>query len=151
MSNAGSAFSLDSGLPARVFAGIFAAMNNPFRARTVSRLRMVTTLLLAAGLDGLQLALGPLGWTFLDEVLDVIGLVVFSLLLGFHPLLLPTFVVELFPLVDMLPTWTGCVGAVVMWRRSKSVPQPKPAAKNADVTGSQSQPPTEDKGPIIDV
>ena len=37
--------------------------------------------------------------------------------LGFHWLLLPTFVVELFPAVDMLPTWTACVIAVIALRK----------------------------------
>jgi hypothetical protein len=34
-------------------------------------------------------------------------------LIGFHPLLLPTSVLEFLPLADMLPTWTGCVAIVV--------------------------------------
>ena len=37
--------------------------------------------------------------------------------LGFHMLLLPTFVIELVPVADMLPTWTGCTAAVVMLRK----------------------------------
>jgi hypothetical protein len=45
-------------------------------------------------------------------------------LLGFHPLLLPTFVVEFLPVADMLPTWTGCVALVVALRKRQqpSVP-----------------------------
>jgi hypothetical protein len=38
-------------------------------------------------------------------------------LLGFHPLLLPTFVMELLPVVDVLPTRTGRVGLVARRRR----------------------------------
>ena len=42
----------------------------------------------------------------------VIAGVVLWRLLGFHPLLLPTFLVEFLPMTDMLPTWTGCVALV---------------------------------------
>ena len=38
-------------------------------------------------------------------------------LLGFHPLLLPTFIVEFLPVTDLLPTWTGCVAVVVALRK----------------------------------
>ena len=37
--------------------------------------------------------------------------------LGFHPLLLPTFALELLPVTDLLPTWTGCVAVVVALRK----------------------------------
>ena len=67
--------------------------------------------------DGLQLAFGPLGWLALDEMLDVAAMILTSAALGFHMLLLPTFVLELFPVADMLPTWTGCTAAVVMLRK----------------------------------
>ena len=67
--------------------------------------------------DGVQLVLGPLGWSIADETLDVLAMVAISWLLGFHPLLLPTFLIELFPVADVLPTWTGCVGLVVALRR----------------------------------
>jgi len=50
-------------------------------------------------------------------------------------LLLPTFVVEFLPLVDLLPTWTGCVAVVVALRkRQQAIATPPPAS-----------------GPIIDV
>ena len=40
-----------------------------------------------------------------------------SLILGFHPLFLPTFVLEFIPVADMLPTWTGCVVVAASLRR----------------------------------
>ena len=79
--------------------------------------RIVAAFGLAMGVDGAQLALGPLGWTFADEVLDVVAMLGISRLLGFHPLLLPTFLIEVLPVIDVLPTWTGCVGLVVSRRR----------------------------------
>ena len=78
-------------------------------------------LLVAIAADGLQILLGffggPLTWMFFDEVIDVITMIVASLLIGFHPLFLPTFVVECLPAIDMLPTWTACVGMVVALRK----------------------------------
>ena len=71
----------------------------------------------AVVVDGIQLVLGPLGWLMADEMLDVATMVAISWLLGFHPLLLPTVLIEFFPVADVLPTWTGCVGLVVALRR----------------------------------
>ena len=39
--------------------------------------------------DVLQFAVGPLGWAFADEALDVAAMILEWRLLGFHPLLLP--------------------------------------------------------------
>ena len=83
----------------------------------MTRGRIVFALAVAVIADGLQILLGPLGWAFFDEIIDVIALGLTTWLLGFHVLLLPTFVVEFIPLVDMLPTWTGCVIAVAVLRR----------------------------------
>ena len=84
--------------------------------------------------DLLQLALGPLGWMLADEILDVVAMIVISRLIGFHPLLLPTYVLEIVPVADLLPPWTGCVALMRMLRKK----------------GSDSQPPVHD-GPVIDV
>src|SRR5262245_31995315 len=45
---------------------------------------------------------------------------------GLHPLLLPTFLVELLPITDMLPTWTGCVALVIGQRRPQQIGPPPP-------------------------
>ncbi len=71
----------------------------------------------AVATDLVQMALGAIGWAFSDEILDVIAMGLEWRILGFHPLLLPTFVLEFVPVADMLPTWTGCVALVVMMRR----------------------------------
>jgi len=85
----------------------------------VTSSRMKAAYAVAIATDVLQFGLGPLGWAFTDEILDVIALIVTTRLLGFHPLLLPTFVLELVPIVDMLPTWTGCVALVVAMRKKQ--------------------------------
>jgi hypothetical protein len=79
----------------------------------------------AIATDVLQFALGPFGWVLVDQILDVIALILTTRLLGFHPLLLPTFVLELVPIVDVLPTWTACVALVVATRKSQA---PLPSA-----------------------
>ncbi len=127
-----------------------ARVNNPFRARPLTGLRIGLAMGIAVATDAIQFALGPLGWTFFDEAMDVIAMVLISLLVGFHPLLLPTFVVEFIPIVDMLPTWTGCVGAVILLRKraqSKAV-QPSPATPPASSAAPEPPP---SSGPVIDV
>ena len=85
----------------------------------------------AIAVDVLQLALGPFGWVFVDEILDVVAMLVVSRLIGFHPLLLPTFLIELVPVADWLPTWTACVALVVALRRKQT---PRPTGDDGAVT-----------------
>ncbi len=67
--------------------------------------------------DGLQLCTGFVGWAGFDEGIDVVAMILVTWLIGFHILLLPTFMVEMVPVVDELPTWTACVVAVCVLRR----------------------------------
>ena len=90
------------------------------RGQALSRSRIRAAYTVAIATDVLQLGLGPFGWAFLDEILDVGAMLIMTRLLGFHPLLLPTFVLEFVPVMDMLPTWTGCVALVVATRRTES-------------------------------
>jgi hypothetical protein len=71
--------------------------------------------------DLTQLLLGPFGWVGADEVLDLGAAYVISGFVGFHPLLLPTFVLEFVPFTDMLPTWTGCVALVIRSRKRQGL------------------------------
>lgn len=84
--------------------------------------------------DALQFLLGPIGWAGADEILDVAATALMWRILGFHPLLLPTFLIELLPVTDMLPTWTACVAMVIGLRRRQQIGPPPPA-----------------DGPVIDV
>ena len=74
----------------------------------------------AIAADAIQVFLGPLGWTFFDEIIDVITMILLCVLIGFHPLFLPTFLLEVIPIVDMLPTWSACVALVVALRRKRT-------------------------------
>jgi len=87
---------------------------------TLTRPRIALAFAAAIIADIVPWVLGPFGILWLDEIVDVIAMVVTSAAIGFHPLLLPTFVLEIVPFVDMLPTWTGCVAALVALRRSRS-------------------------------
>ena len=99
-----------------------------FEPPTLTRRRIWAAYAVAVAADALQLMLGPLGWAFADEGIDIAAAASTWFLLGFHPLLLPTFVVEFLPLVDMLPTWTGCVALVVSLRKRQQAATPPPPA-----------------------
>lgn len=88
----------------------------------LTRSRIRSAYAVAIATDALQFALGPFGWAGSDEVLDIMAMIVTTKLLGFHPLLLPTFVIELFPIADVLPTWTGCVALVIALRKRQAPP-----------------------------
>ena len=103
-------------------------MTSLFRVPFVTSRRVWLALGVAVVADFLQFALGPVGWFLLDQAIDGVAMALIWALLGFHPLLLPTFVAEFIPVVDMLPTWTGCTVAVIaLRRRQQRVPPPAPS------------------------
>jgi len=87
------------------------------RTPTLTWPRIVLALFVAVAGDGLQWLLGPVGWAFGAQIIDVIVMFLTSWLIGFHWLLLPSFVLELIPLTDEFPTWTACVITVTVLRR----------------------------------
>jgi hypothetical protein len=89
----------------------------PWLAPWLTRRRIVLALVIAAAADVTQIALLPFTWTFAQAAVDVVAMVLVLPVLGFHLLLLPTFVIEFLPGVDMLPTWTGCVVAVIALKK----------------------------------
>lgn len=92
---------------------------NLFTAPPLTPARIRCAYIVAAVGDALQLMLGQFGWVGPDQVIDMVLMIVQWRLLGFHPLLLPTFVLELIPMVDMLPTWFGCTALVITLRKNK--------------------------------
>jgi len=118
---------------------------NPFeklvqrlKAPRLTRTRIVLALIVAAGADGLQLLLMQFGWVGPDQIIDFVAMVVISGLIGFHLLLLPTFVIELIPVLDDLPTWIACTAAVIALRKRDQLANPPP-------------PPPPPAKPVIDV
>ena len=79
--------------------------------------RIIFALAVAVIADGLQFIFGPV--PFVDQAIDVVAFGLTAWAVGFHLLLLPTFIVELIPVADMLPTWTACVIAVIALRKRK--------------------------------
>ena len=114
---------------------VFEAFLRRFQSPALTRKRVRLAYAIAVTTDVLQLLLGPFGWAFADELLDVTTMILTWRLIGFHPLLLPTFALEFLPVADMLPTWTGCVAIVVALRKRQQARMPPPPAP----------------GPIIDV
>jgi hypothetical protein len=103
-------------------------LNRLLRVPRLTRVRIVVALAIAVVADGLQFLLGPFGWAFGDQAIDVAAMVLTNWAIGFHWLLLPTFVAELIPVVDDLPTWTACVIAVIALRKreQRALPPEKP-------------------------
>ena len=91
---------------------------------TLTRKRIFLAFAVAVLADGLQIFLLPFAWTFAESAVDVVAMVATVRLLGFHFLLLPTFAVELVPVLDTLPTWTACVLAVIALRKRELRPAP---------------------------
>ena len=88
-----------------------------FQPPVLTRHRVRLAYTIAVTTDVVQFLLGPLGWAGADEILDLAAMILMWRVIGFHPLLVPTFVIEFLPFTDMLPTWTGCVAVVVAVRR----------------------------------
>ncbi|MFM2082446.1 MAG: hypothetical protein RL380_1137 [Verrucomicrobiota bacterium] len=105
----------------------FSRVINPFSKNypPLTRTRGWLAVGLAVVADALQIPLQAIPGA--PEVVDVLAMVSTTFLLGFHWLLLPTFLLEFVPLVDALPTWTGCVLAVIALRRKQSSINSPPA------------------------
>jgi hypothetical protein len=114
---------------------VLPAFLSRFQTPILTRERVRLAYGIAVTTDVLQLLLGPFGWAFADELLDVTAMILTWRLIGFHPLLLPTFALEFLPVADMLPTWTGCVAIVVAIRKRQQARMPPPPGP----------------GPVIDV
>ena len=86
----------------------------------LSRGRIAAAIAVAITADAFSFVIGPFGFTFADEIVDVAVMGIETWLLGFHLLFLPTFVLEILPVADMIPTWTACVLTVVAIRRRQA-------------------------------
>lgn len=88
-----------------------------FQVPRLTNARMATAISVALLADAIQIALGPAGFFIIDQVGDVFAMALISWAIGFHPLLLPTFLIELIPGLVIIPTWTGCTLAVLALRK----------------------------------
>jgi hypothetical protein len=108
-------------------------MQRVFQQPLLTQTRVRLAYAIAVVADLLQLALGPFGWAFADEILDVSAMILISRAIGFHPLLLPTFALEFLPITDLLPTWTGCAALVVALRKKQQAGAPPAPGSVIDV------------------
>ena len=92
-------------------------LNTLFVPRELSRARVAVAVTVAVVADLLQIVWLPVAWTFVPEAIDVVAMGLTMGLLGFHLLLLPTFVLEFMPAVNLAPTWTSCVIVVIALRK----------------------------------
>ena len=127
--------------------GFFDQLTGRSSAPKLTRGRIVLAITVALAADALQIPFAiPPG----PEIIDVIAMLLTVGLLGFHVLLLPTFVVEFIPLAGtMLPTWTACVGAVIVLRKRAEAAQPPVIDVDATTTKSppQTLPPRSNDAP----
>ena len=96
------------------------AITRAFPAPRLTPKRMVLAFAVAMAADAIQLAMVPLGPLAVlpHEAIDVVAMALTCWILGFHVLLLPTFILELVPVLGgVSPTWTACVAAVVALRK----------------------------------
>lgn len=119
-------------------------LNGQFTVPRLTRGRIIVALAVGVVADFLQVVLLPLEWMFIQQIVDVVAMGLTMWLLGFHPLLLPTFVMEFIPLVDMLPTWTGCIIAVIALRKRAQRGSVPPII-------STTEPPKSKDTPVIDI
>ena len=87
---------------------------------TPARLRAAW--IVAIAVDALQIGLFPMSGglsTWIDKPLDVAAMFLMVWLLGWSWAFLPTFVVELVPFVELVPTWTAAVFIVSRLRRKE--------------------------------
>ena len=71
--------------------------------------RILIARVLALVVDLAQYALLPAALTPLNSAIDTVTALVMIALLGWHWAFLPTFLTELVPFVDLVPTWTIAV------------------------------------------
>jgi hypothetical protein len=128
-------------------------MARPSQQSGLSRWRIGLAFAAAIAADGLQMLFTAWGWFGPDQAIDVVAMIAMILLLGFHLLLLPTFVLELIPGLAMIPTWTGCVAAVVALKLRQPAAPPPPPAVPPPAGATPPRPPAPPRMPpdIIDI
>jgi hypothetical protein len=91
-------------------------------APTLTPRRIWIARAIAVLVDLSQLALLPTELTPLNNAIDVVTAAVMVALVGWHWAFLPTFLAELVPFVDLVPSWTLAV--VVATRGRAALPPP---------------------------
>jgi hypothetical protein len=104
--------------------------------------RILIARLIAVGVDLAQFALLPAELTPLNNVVDLLTGLAMLVLVGWHWAFLPTFLAELVPFVDLVPSWTLAVMFATRGPKppeSPGAPPPPPlppAGQARDASGS---------------
>ena len=103
--------------------------------------RVLIARVLAVAVDLAQFALLPAELTPLNNVVDVLTGVAMLGLVGWHWAFLPTFLAELVPFVDLVPSWTLAVMFATRGRNAPGAPgapppPPLPPGQARDASGS---------------
>ena len=123
----------------------FDKLTGRLSAPKLTRGRIALALLVALAADALQI---PFAVPPATEIIDVIAMLLTMWLVGFHLLLLPTFIIEFIPIAGMLPTWTACVGAVIVLRKREQAARPTVIdVDSTTATPSQPLPPQPNAAP----
>lgn len=105
--------------------------------RPMTRRRVFAARAIAIAADFLQIVVFPLfsegGMSPADAALDVAVAGALSALVGWHWAFLPSFVAELVPFVDLVPTWT--VAVFIVTRPRPHPPSPSPVGE--EVAGAR--------------
>jgi hypothetical protein len=91
---------------------------------------------IALVVDIVQWALLPASLTPLNGAIDVATGLLMVGLVGWHWAFLPTFVAELVPFVDLVPTWTLAVTFATQGRVAEAPALPPPGQTPRDGSGS---------------
>lgn len=90
--------------------------------RPLSRKRIWLARAIALAADGIQIVLLPLmmggAISPVDDALDIVVAIALIALIGWHWTFIPAFISELFPWIDLAPTWTLSVFAATRNRRN---------------------------------
>jgi hypothetical protein len=101
---------------------------------------------LAVLVDFIQVALPPAEFPPLNDVIDVVTAIVMTGLVGWHWAYLPTFLAELVPFVDLVPTWTMAVFFATRGASAPPVVVVEPPRPEPDSALAPGQPPRDGSG-----
>lgn len=95
--------------------------------RPVSPKQLRAAWIIAIAVDLIQMGLFfPTGSTstwILDKPFDVLAMIVLWRLLGWHWVLMPSFVFELLPFAELAPTWTASVWFMTRRLKAQNIPE----------------------------
>jgi len=99
------------------------------RALSPGRVRAARSLAIAA--DFLQIVVFPVfapgAASVINDALDIAVALSMLFLIGWHWALLPTFLAELVPFFDLVPTWTAAVFLITRGHKTAAASRPPPA------------------------